>query len=68
MPTKTKEERYDVYGRKAYEEPLAYVKSVPAATVDALAEAEEGWVELIAFPAAAAIHVIPWDGEYERGT
>lgn len=71
MPTKTKEEQFHVYGRKAYEEPLQYVKSVPAADVDAVAakEAESGeedWVELIAFPASSAIRVIPWEDDDER--
>lgn len=61
MPVKTKEEQYHVYGRKAYPEPLEYVKSVPAADLDALAAGDEGWVELIAFPASAAIRVIPWE-------
>jgi len=69
MPTKTKEEQYDVYGRKAYQEPLQYVKSVSTADVDGLAAdgpGEEGWIELIAFPASAAVHVIPWEGSDER--
>ncbi|MDX1688994.1 MAG: hypothetical protein R3248_13515 [Candidatus Promineifilaceae bacterium] len=71
MPTKTKEEAFHVYGRKAYEEPLQYVKSVPGADVDAVAvedvESDEGdWVELIAFPASAAIRVIPWEDDDER--
>lgn len=71
MPTKTKEEQYHVYGRKAYHDPLQYVKSVPPADVDALGaeglgKGEGGWIELIAFPASAAIHVIPWEGSHER--
>jgi len=66
MPTKTKEEQYHVYGRKAYPEPLEYVKSVSAAEVDGVADTDEGWIELIAFPASAAIHVIPWEDGDER--
>ena len=66
MPTATKEGQFDVYGRKQYVDPLAYVKSVPAADVDALANDDEDWIELIAFPASAAIRVIPWEGDDER--
>lgn len=47
---------YQLYGRKSYEEPLAYVR-----TVKELRDVDRtGWVELVAVPEAAVIQVIPW--------
>ena len=47
---------YQLYGRKSYEEPLAYVGAVKELRgVD-----RTGWVELVAVPEAAVIQVIPW--------
>ena len=66
MPVKTKEDVYDLYGRKAYADPLQYVKSMPAGELGGLDVDEEGWVELVAFPASAAVQVIPWEGNDER--
>lgn len=71
MPVEVKEEQYHVYGRKAYAEPLQYVMSVSASGIDSVAAdspeaGEEDWIELIAFPASAAIHVIPWERSDER--
>ena len=51
---------FHVFGRKAYPEPLAYVKTVSADEVETAAGDDEEWVELIAFPETAAIQVIPW--------
>ncbi|MCB8944252.1 MAG: hypothetical protein H6658_10900 [Ardenticatenaceae bacterium] len=53
---------YQIYGRKAYEEPLAFVMVL--ATADPIKEAAlqqlgtEGWVELVAIPAQEMIQVI----------
>jgi hypothetical protein len=48
---------YQLYGRKRYEEPLAYVQ-----TVAELPQANETeWVELVAVPETAVVHVIPWE-------
>ena len=66
MPVQTKEEQYDLYGRKEYADPLQYVRSVPAAELDDLEANDEGWVELIAFPESAAVQVIPWEGSYDH--
>ena len=56
---------YYVYGRKAFDDPLAFVAQVAAGEVEALATAEADWVELVAFPQSAVIRVIPWEGEDE---
>lgn len=66
MPVRTKEEQYDLYGRKEYVDPLQYVRSVPGGELEDLAVEGEGWVELVAFPASAAVRVIPWEGNDER--
>lgn len=66
MPVRTREEQYDLYGRKEYADPLQYVRSVAVSELDGLAVEGEGWVELIAFPASAAVHVIPWEDGDER--
>ena len=50
------EQRYQLYGRKSYEAPLAYVR-----TVRELQDVDRtGWVELVAVPETAVIRVIPW--------
>jgi hypothetical protein len=47
---------YQLYGRKSYEEPLAYV-----GTVRELRDIDRSrWVELVAVPETAVIQVIPW--------
>ncbi len=58
----TEEVEYQIYGRKAYEEPLAFVMLLT--TVDSVKEAAlqqlgtEDWVELIAVPSQELIQVI----------
>jgi hypothetical protein len=58
----TEKIEYQIYGRKAYEEPLAFVMVL--ATADAIQETAiqqlgtEGWVELIAIPTRELIQVI----------
>ena len=52
------EQIYQLYGRKSYEEPLAYVHTV----TELPREDEPGWVELVAVPETAVIRVIPWHG------
>ena len=52
---------YQLFGRKSYEEPLAYVKTVTEVPhVD-----EKEWVELVAVPETAVIRVIPWEEKDE---
>ena len=53
---KQDEQRYQLFGRRSYEEPLAYVRTVTE--VPDVVEAE--WVELVAAPETAIIRVIPW--------
>ena len=56
---------YLIYGRTTYTEPLEYVdKVVTAEDVRQLPmKAEDRWVELVAIPETAVIHVIPMDGK-----
>ncbi|MEM7118914.1 MAG: hypothetical protein AAF614_41235 [Chloroflexota bacterium] len=58
-------EHFQIYGRTSYEKPLSFVKEFMVkgdAKAEALAEAagsgDEGWVELVAIPTAAFLHVI----------
>jgi hypothetical protein len=55
------EQQYQLYGRKRYEEPLAYVQTVAA--LDEIDKA--GWLELVAVPQTAVIPVIPWEEKDE---
>ena len=58
----TEETEYQIYGRKAYEEPLAFLMVLR--TADSVKEAAlqqlgtEDWVELIAIPSQELIQVI----------
>lgn len=47
-----------VFGRKDYPKPLQYVGTVSGDELKALGQEKEAWVELVAFPEAAVIHVI----------
>lgn len=61
--------RYHLYGRTAYAQPLTFVKTVTVAHVGELAlPAGEAWVELVAFPETAVIHVIPSEGRPTKET
>jgi hypothetical protein len=51
-------EGHYVFGRKAYPQPLEYVGTVSGDELKALGQDKEDWVELVAFPEAAVIHVI----------
>ena len=64
MSTK-RNDRYHIYGRKEYPSPLTFVREAEADEIPRVAQEEEGWVEMIAFPAAAAIQVIPWEDDDE---
>jgi hypothetical protein len=67
MSDEQKMRQYHIYGRKFYAEPLAYVQSRNAQTMDFLPTPEGGdWVEVVAFPASAVIQVIPREKEDER--
>lgn len=54
-----------IYGRKAYPQPLGYIDQIEVGDPDRLKEivfervGRNGWVELVAFSARAAVHVIP---------
>lgn len=56
--SQSESQSYCLYGRKSYLEPLEFVRTISAAELDQVAGTDD-WVELIAFPEAAAIHVIP---------
>lgn len=62
-----KEKVVQVYGRTSYEEPLSFVKEMTVKTSlaeEVLAEVgNDGWIELIAIPSNAFLHVI---GEKEN--
>jgi hypothetical protein len=67
MNDEQKMREYHIYGRKSYAQPLAYVQTRSAQTINALPAPEgDDWVELVAFPASAVIQVIPREKEDER--
>ena len=51
-------ERNYVFGRKEYPKPLEYVGTFSGDELDKLGQDKQAWVELVAFPLAAVIHVI----------
>lgn len=59
---------YQIYGRKAYSEPLHHVNEIQIEnpediTTSVFANIEKtDWLELVAFPSSAAIQVIPQEG------
>ena len=59
---KDEKTEYQIYGRKAYEEPLAFVMMlVTAESIQKIALEQfgtEDWVELVAIPTEAMIQVI----------
>lgn len=60
---------YQLYGRKAYSEPLRYIQEIQIEQAEdistiAFGNIEEAdWLELVAFPSKAAIRVIPRENE-----
>lgn len=60
MSEKSKTRQYHIYGRKSYAQPLTYVQTISASTVNSLPAPEgDDWLEVVAFLASAAIRVIP---------
>jgi len=60
MNDEQKTTQYYVYGRKSYAQPLTYVQTMSASTINSLPAPEgDDWVEVVVFPVAAAIRVIP---------
>ncbi|MCA9967661.1 MAG: hypothetical protein KC423_25605 [Anaerolineales bacterium] len=53
---------YQIYGRTSYETPLAFIAEVEvdtSVTDEVLAEVgNEGWIELVAIPTKAMLHVV----------
>ena len=62
-----KETHFQIYGRSSYEQPLSFVAELVvegSVTDEVLAEVgDEAWVELVAIPTAAMLHVIGGRGE-----
>lgn len=51
---------YHIYGRKSYDQPLAYIETIATSSLDQRPVAEgDDWIEVVAFPASAVIRVIP---------
>ncbi|MFQ5399252.1 MAG: hypothetical protein ACE5E7_06595 [Anaerolineae bacterium] len=59
MMSRSETTTYHIYGRKAYPQPLAFVKSASEVEMNRLAEEQGEWLELVAFPETAVTHVIP---------
>ena len=57
-----KQEPYYLYGRTSYQKPLTFIKEIAIQTSvreETLADVgQDDWIELIAIPANAMIHVI----------
>ena len=67
MNNEQKTTRFHIYGRKSYAQPLAYVQTISASTINSLPAPEgDEWVEVVAFPASAVIQVIPQEKSHER--
>jgi hypothetical protein len=55
-----KTRRFHLYGRKSYSQPLIYIQTTGAPTIDSLPAPEgDEWIEIVAFPASAVVRVIP---------
>ncbi len=57
-----KQKPFYIYGRTSYEKPLTFIKEIAVQTLvkeETLADVgQDDWIELIAIPADAMIHVI----------
>ena len=53
---------FQIYGRTSYEQPLSFVKALvvdgDVAAVTLAEVGDDGWVELVAIPTTALLHVI----------